>query len=731
MREQNLFGQFLLKHNAITKEQLSYALKVQLDSGISIGELALSKAMLTEDEVKRVLRSQWKTHQHFGEIAQSMKLLNKSQVVELLNTQKMFHMPLGEILIKEGHISRTELTPLLQQHKMAKYESKDVLPALKKVDLFSSLKVKELAQISLLLRIMTFDDEAIIYKEGDASEYLYLIESGTVEITMQSGTDRVDVNVLIDWNNFGLYSLLNRKPHVEMAKAIGKVTLWCLSWEDLHGLLVEYPSLSVTALKLLSGSIDDIVFSFCDEQEISDLYITAVIYDENIAHGRDYVNAIVKQTSADISGRTLLLECFGGTGADYSKQQILELLPLPMDERHDLYSMTLPRLIAIDDLKEVMRAQQRRKNNFSCIMILLSTQSTKLCREVITITKKSVMLLLHQIPELEQVLVSERDRMFFVQERPESINIDSYRDNAPLTSRFSVPSMFYLDGIDASVNSIARWLLCRTIGLTFGGGGARTITNVGILELFDEEGISFDFVSGTSGGALFGGLYAIGLNAQEIKQAISKSIEFGKDSPANDYNLTMKTIIKGKKYKRLLKRVFGERFSCGTRIPLYAIATDINCGREVIVNRCHLWEAVYVSSAIPGYSPLMEINGRLLGEGGLVNNVPSTVLKESGADLVISVNCSQDIARAPLTSTTLPSMFSRSLDILIQQSVQLRAHYTDIEIRPDIKPYGLFDFKKGMEMFDIGRVAALEHIDEIKAKIAALKNNPTNMGKLF
>ncbi|MBT7408934.1 MAG: hypothetical protein HN826_04465, partial [Methylococcales bacterium] len=293
-------------------------------------------------------------------------------------------------------------------------------------------------------------------------------------------------------------------------------------------------------------------------------------------------------------------------------------------------------------------------------------------------------------------------------------------DDLAIKSNIIVPSMYYLDDINRTNSGIIRWLLGRTIGLAFGGGGARTMVNAGILEVFDENDITFDLVSGTSGGALFGALYAIGLTAAEIKESVSKSIAFGKDSPANDYSLTLKTIIKGKKYKKLLRRVFGDKSSCSTRIPLYSIATDINNGKEVIVNRCQLWESVYVSSAIPGYSPLININGKLLGEGGLVNNVPSTVLKKSGADLVISVNCSPDLRHTPVTSTSLPAMFGRSLDILIQQSVQLRSHYTDVEIRPDIRSYGLFDFKKGMEMFDIGRTAAEEMLPEIKEKIGKL-----------
>lgn len=722
MRKNELFGQFLLRHEVITEDQLTEALKIQKNTGVTFGELCITKNFLKEGEVKNILRHQWQSHKQFGEIAIKLNLLSQEQVDDLLKIQELFHKPLGEILIMQQYLTQHEVEPWLEQFKNENNAEKDVLSALKKVDLFSTLSINELAKISLSLQIKTYENEEIIYKEGDPSDYLYLIQSGTVEITMPSGDDRVDVNVLIDWNNFGLYSLLNRKPHIEQAKAIGGVTLWMLSWEDLHEFLVEYPSLSVTALKHLSGDIDDIVFSFSDEAEISSLYMTALVFDKDLKNTELNARSVVIDVAEKIDGKTLLLSCVEADETDYSKNEILEVLPTLIDDEINLFCTYIPSNIQVDELKEVIRGVQKSNEKFACIIILMSTVSVELILDVLSFTQKTAFILKHYIPELEHVINPQRDRIFFVQDEPDSVVAESESKHLVSMSSISVPSMYYLDDMSRTNISLVRWLLGHTIGLAFGGGGARTMVNVGVLEVLEEEGIDVDMVSGTSGGALFGALCAVGLNAAQVRDTVSKSIAFGKDSLANDYTFTMKTIIKGKKYKKVLKRVFGEKYSCSTRIPLYSIATDINTGREVIVNRCYLWESVYVSSAIPGYSPLININGRLLGEGGLVNNVPSTVLKESGADVVISVNCSPDLRTSPVTSMSLPAMFGRSLDILIQQSVQLRSHYTDIEIRPDIRAYGLFDFKKGMEMFDIGRKAAEAKLPEIKEKIQQMKN---------
>ena len=166
-----VFGQFLIRNQVITEKQLDEALKIQKDTGLSFGELCMAKEALTETQVKKILRQQWQQHKHFGEIAIELKLLTQEQVDQLLKIQELFHSPLGRVLTNQNILTQTELEPWLQQFKDECNSDKDVLAALKNVDLFSGLSTNELAKISFALDIKTYENEEIIYKEGDPSHY--------------------------------------------------------------------------------------------------------------------------------------------------------------------------------------------------------------------------------------------------------------------------------------------------------------------------------------------------------------------------------------------------------------------------------------------------------------------------------------------------------------------------------------------------------------------------------
>ncbi len=719
VNKNSLFGQYLLRQGVINNEQLQNALKMQSGSSISLGELCKTKGLLTEEEVKQILLSQWKSNQPFGEIATSLELLTPQKLDELLGLQRLFHQPLGEILVEYQYVTQTELDYHLEHFEIENKASKDILAALKNVDLFSALTVKELANISLSLKIFSFRNGDVIYQEGDASDYLYLIESGQVRISMHSREDNLNVSTLGHGSNFGLYSVLNHKPRIEKAEAIDDVNLWGLNWSDLHGLLVEHPSLSVRALKILSENIEDIIFSFRDEQALQDLHLTSLIIDDSCVGFETYGLNLVESVAKNVKGNTLLLSCIDVTQTSYN---IKALKPELISQTLHLYSLYLPDAISGSEIKNIIRILQKRPLSFRCIIILISSSSKNLIQDILNISKKSIMICHKQILQVDPN-TTDKVRIYLAQEPNQPVNEALYRKHLLLNPTFPVPSLFYPEEKNKYLTYMTRWLCGHTIGLAFGGGGARTMVNVGVVEVLEEAGIPIDMVSGSSGGALFGSLCAIGYDAHNIRKTISEAIGYGKDSPANDYTLTLKTIIKGKKYRRILKQAFGQRQVYDVQIPLYAISTDINTGQEVIINDCYLWEAIYVSSAIPGYSPLIEINKQLLGDGGLVNNVPSTVLKTYGADLVMSVNSSLNLQTTPLQSNSLPSLFGRCIDILVQHSVSLRSHYTDIEIRPKMRPYSIFDFKKGMEMFDLGRAAAEQELPKIQEYIKKLQAN--------
>ncbi|MBP5372872.1 MAG: patatin-like phospholipase family protein [Clostridia bacterium] len=171
------------------------------------------------------------------------------------------------------------------------------------------------------------------------------------------------------------------------------------------------------------------------------------------------------------------------------------------------------------------------------------------------------------------------------------------------------------------------------IGLALGSGGAKGFALIGALKAFEEEGIKFDVVAGTSIGSIVGAMYACGYSWSEMFSFLR---EFNVLSPSNLVALTLKRAT----VASILDGMLGGKHFEETLLPFAAIATDINKGEEVIMKHGSLATALAASSAIPPIFKPVERNGVKLVDGAYVNSVPSDVVKEMGADVVIGVSLS-------------------------------------------------------------------------------------------
>ncbi|MCZ6895182.1 MAG: patatin-like phospholipase family protein, partial [Gammaproteobacteria bacterium] len=206
------------------------------------------------------------------------------------------------------------------------------------------------------------------------------------------------------------------------------------------------------------------------------------------------------------------------------------------------------------------------------------------------------------------------------------------------------------------------------VGLVLAGGGAKGASHVGVIKVLEELGVPIDYIAGTSMGAVVGGLYASGMNAAQLEEAV-KSIDWGdifNDKPTREdrdfrrklddegslirYKLGFKDgefqlprgVILGQKLnlvlRSLARRAIGIDDFDKLSIPFRAVAADIESGRPVILKNGDLANAMRASMAVSGVFPPIEIDGKLLVDGGLSNNVPIDVVRQMGADIAIVVS---------------------------------------------------------------------------------------------
>ncbi len=270
----------------------------------------------------------------------------------------------------------------------------------------------------------------------------------------------------------------------------------------------------------------------------------------------------------------------------------------------------------------------------------------------------------------------------------------------------------------------------KRIGLALGSGSARGIAHAGVLAVLEKEGIPVDLIAGTSAGAVVGALYAQGKPAGQIKR-LALELGWKKLAPLVDPSLPKTGLIKGKKVKDLLTLFIGGdiKFS-DLKIPFACVTTDINTGEQVVIDRGSVPEALRASISIPGIFVVVNREGRYLVDGGLVNPVPVSVVRQMGADFVIAVNVIPDVLeRAHRLHKEQAGVFKEPNIIhIIMQSMYIGTHSlvrasleaADVFIEPRVAHVGAGEFHRALELIEQGKLAAQESISEIKRKLGNL-----------
>ncbi|HAJ46095.1 MAG TPA: cyclic nucleotide-binding protein [Alphaproteobacteria bacterium] len=170
------------------------------------------------------------------------------------------------------------------------------------------------------------------------------------------------------------------------------------------------------------------------------------------------------------------------------------------------------------------------------------------------------------------------------------------------------------------VQRLARVLTGRSVGLVLAGGGARGFAHIGIIRALREAGVPFDLVAGASMGAIVGACVAMGWNDEEIYARMHEA--FVKNKPLSDFTLPLVSVFRGQKVTRMLQENFGDLRIEELRLPFLCTSSDLSSGTTHVHRTGPVWRALRASVAIPGLLPPVVEEGRLLVDGGLMNNFP-------------------------------------------------------------------------------------------------------------
>ncbi len=284
------------------------------------------------------------------------------------------------------------------------------------------------------------------------------------------------------------------------------------------------------------------------------------------------------------------------------------------------------------------------------------------------------------------------------------------------------------------------------IGLVLSGGGARGAAHVGVLKVLEQMHIPIDYIAGTSMGSIIGGLYASGMTPDEIEAAL-KAMDwehiFNDDPPRQDRSFRRKRdddlyLVKAKpgitdkgKLKFPTGAIQGQKFYLALReltlpvsstadfdrlhIPFRAVASDIGTGTKVVLSSGDLATAMRASMSVPGAFAATEIDGRLLVDGGITDNIPIDVARAMGADIIIAI----DISSPYMPAEDVNNLFqiTRQLTSIMTRANADRQIATlterDILIVPDLGDITSSDFGRAPEAVTKGLKAADTQRDKL------------------
>lgn len=250
------------------------------------------------------------------------------------------------------------------------------------------------------------------------------------------------------------------------------------------------------------------------------------------------------------------------------------------------------------------------------------------------------------------------------------------------------------------------------VGLALGSGGARGLAHIGVLKALEAHGIEVDMLAGSSMGSLIAAVYANGIEPHMMEKLALNL----KRKHWLDLTVPGMGFVAGEKIKQLIRLLtHGKRIEELSK-ELAVVATDIETGERVVFREGPVDQAVRASISIPGIFVPERVGDRLLVDGGVIDRVPITVIRDMGADLVIAVDVAQ--FDTPMKVTTIFDVIAQTIDVMEREILRHQILAADLVIRPDVGHYSSIAYTGVEEIIALGERAGLDSVERIKELIA-------------
>ncbi len=247
----------------------------------------------------------------------------------------------------------------------------------------------------------------------------------------------------------------------------------------------------------------------------------------------------------------------------------------------------------------------------------------------------------------------------------------------------------------------------KKLGLALGGGAARGVAHLGALKAFEEYGLEFDLIAGTSVGSLVGACYAAGVHWKDMYDAV-KGMKVSDLLNWKKWHIGYDSIT----IAEFLEDIMGKKNFENLDKPFKAVAVSVKKAEEKIFAKGDVSLAVRASCTVPGVFVPIELEDDVIVDGGVLNNVPSNVVRDMGADVIFAIDLNGELPDIEVEGKLLETLYA-VFNIMVRNNSQLGYHDADHVIAPCLSNYPYHSIKKAEEMFERGYEATIELLEQI------------------
>jgi len=660
----------------------------------------------------------------------------------------------------------------------------DWVSYLKKAHLFSTLTDEELLAIAKRMVILSLPKGAILFKRGDPGDAFYVIHSGRLQVIDESKPNPAKILAYLGRSeSLGEMALLTGEPRTITARADTTSELLVLYKKDFERLLQKKPTIGVHLSRILSSRLASAGHPAAprNEGEIHVIMGTLGLEDEALLV-LNLALSLVEQTRrkialVEISDEPGKLSTFLGLNMIHTTEAMLSredlhnpavLHKLGASHPSGLEVISLPTQLFRGELGESLPILlSTLREAFDHALIRLPVPGSFLSTERSQPESVTIIEIQGEYSSFVQPLLEDADRILLAVDpgtktpdqlpalivsavsEPQKIKrvwISTDAQQAPADFRpdFKIPwradfssefertrSVYLLQKSPLSqrmVDRLARFVGRLRVGIAMGSGAAYGYSLIGILKVLEREGIYPDVIAGTSMGALVGSFYASGKSPKELEE-IALTITKAKLWSLADFTLPRSGVLVGRELIAFLKSVIGDVTFDQLPTPFACVATDIRNGQEVILKEGPVAEAVRASLSLPFFFQPYYQEGRYLVDGGLVNPVPTSVIVNLGADILLSVNLTtkpseKRIPRivgwrrqlpADLRGPGLIEILIKTIYTMQHEIAQWRSEVAHVVLEPEVSEFTWTEFHRSVEISKSGEACAEEALPKIKA----------------